>query len=70
VLMRFSGEAVFVINLEQIIPSSRILKKKTVETNGSTGRPAGRAAARKMETDENSSGALGAGEHGGGSHQL
>ena len=26
--------------------------------------------ARKMETDENSSGALGAGEHGGGSHQL
>ena len=25
---------------------------------------------RKMETDENSSGALGAGEHGGGSHQL
>jgi hypothetical protein len=23
-----------------------------------------------METDENSSGALGAGEHGGGSHQL
>ena len=26
--------------------------------------------ARKMETDENSSGALGAGENGGGSHQL
>ena len=25
---------------------------------------------RKMETDENSSGALGAGENGGGSHQL
>ena len=25
---------------------------------------------RKMETDDNSSGALGAGEHGGGSHQL
>ena len=25
---------------------------------------------RKMETDENSSGALGAGEHAGGSHQL
>ena len=25
---------------------------------------------QKMETDENSPGALGAGEHGGGSHQL
>ena len=44
--------------------------RERIPCGGST--PGGDKAldAQKMLTDENSSGALGAGEHGGGSHQL